>query len=158
MKINGFTSLLSIFLLSHVVFLSACAPSGIAVVSVKGTVLRQGAPVDDALVMFVPVSEGRSTAGKTDFKGEFVMITPGARKSGCVPGKYNVLVTKTVLVDSKGRRPEKSKSTEDSGETGPLYDEKAVLPAKYGNAETSGLEVDVKKRGTNHFVFNLDDK
>lgn len=139
------------------VFLSGCAPSGLAVVSVKGTVLRQGAPVEDAMVMFVPVSGGRSTAGKTDSKGEFTMITPGAKKAGCVPGKYDVLVIKNILVKSK-EKPAGSRNASEAKDSGVFYDEKSILPDKYANAATSGLEAEVARRGKNHFVFNLDDK
>lgn len=145
---------LSLGLAMFLLVFSGCAPAGIPVVPVQGTVLFEGEPIDRALVTFVPVSEGRNTAGITDSNGRFSMITPGAKKSGCMPGEYKVMITKKQVVDSRGRPVEASPVLVENNR-GPLYKEKTFLPDKYGNIETSGLEAKVKSRGGNRFVFDL---
>lgn len=145
-------------IVSFLFLLSGCTPSGIHVVPAKGTVLYEGKAVDKALVMFVPVSGGRSAVGTTDNTGEFSVISPGAKRGGCVPGKYKIIVTKELYVDSKGN-PIVFKDDPNNSTIPPHNHKlKSFLPKKFEDPTTSGLTAEVKPQGTNHFVFNLDDK
>jgi hypothetical protein len=79
------------------------------------------------------------------------MITAGADKTGCVPGKYKVSISKQVMVDSRGNIIVPSEDLLH-------YRFKELLPAKYQDTETSGLEVEVARRGKNQFTFEHDDQ
>lgn len=137
---------------------AGCGPSGIAVVPVKGSVVFEKQPVEGALVVFTPLAEGRSTAGTTDAKGGFFMITPGAKKSGCVPGKYKVSIVKKTMVDSKGTPVVIAPEMYGGNHILPDYNFKSFLPKKYDDPETSGLIAEVKRRGKNRFEFVLEGK
>lgn len=147
-------------ILLPLVFSWGCSPSGVAVISATGEITYQGKPVDAALVTFMPNSaEGRGAAGYTDANGKFQLTTQGALTNGCLPGKYLVTVTKNIAVDSSGnpvKVPEEPPSPIAAVEAPPTY--KSFVPKKYGNAETSGLEAEVLQKGTNHFVFSLNDE
>ena len=132
--------------------LTGCSPSGgTPVVSASGTILYNGEPLEGAVATFFPTSDGgRESAGTTDSKGVFRMITAGADKTGCVPGKYKVTISKQVMVDSRGNVILPSEDLLS-------YRFKELLPEKYHSVETSGFEVEVERRGKNQFTFNLDD-
>ncbi len=83
---------------------SGCGEGGPALVSVSGTVTINGKPLEGAIVQFVPDpavnKEGRTAEDITGPEGNYKLMTGG--RSGIVPGKYNVNVTKAaVAVSSK---------------------------------------------------------
>ena len=73
------------------VALFGCDPSGAAVVPVRGTVTRNGRPVPDLCLNFLP-AQGRPSWGVTDEAGRFVLHHDPSR-DGAVPGLHIVFVT-----------------------------------------------------------------
>lgn len=65
--------------------------SGPPLANVAGTVTRDGQPVADADVMFMP-EHGVPSSGKTDSAGHFTLKFNDGRP-GAVPGKHRVLIT-----------------------------------------------------------------
>ena len=124
---------------------------------IKGTVTFNGAPVEGAIVAFVPTdSTGHSAGGKTDGAGFYTLtadnaLVPG---SGTKPGKYKVTVKKTEApVDPDQQDFESGKITADElmqrmAERKPLRP-KNLLPDKYADANTTPLEVTVEDKKEN---------
>ena len=126
---------------------SGCAGSqGPETVEVSGTVTMGGQPIERANVLFHPLAgDERVLASQsvTDAEGQFQLATHvggGKYKSGIVPGKYAVVVTKldTAAISTTFAPP------------------KNLLPKKYGNPATSGLTADVVAGQANDFPFQLE--
>jgi hypothetical protein len=120
--------------------------SGPATVEVTGTVTINGSPVDEAIVLFTPeigASDGRlASQATTDSEGRFKLTTHvggGKFKSGIVPGKYEVAITKLDPAAVKN----------------PFSPPKNLLPPKYADPKTSQLKAQVAAGQTNHFQFPL---
>jgi len=99
-------------------------------VPVSGTITYQGKPVDGAHISLTPVApDGRSAYADTDANGQFKLATlePG---DGAMPGDYKVAIHKRV-------------------------EGKDLLPAQYGNADTSGLTLTVPPGGKSDANFAL---
>lgn len=81
------------FLLAFVgVAIAGCGGSGgPTVLSVSGTVTRDGQPLVGADVMFLP-ERGAPSSGKTDASGHFTLTFNDGRP-GAAPGKHQVLIT-----------------------------------------------------------------
>ena len=123
---------------------------------VQGKVTLDGAPVEGATVSFSSVGEKSIGAvGMTDSAGEFSLRTyePG---DGAVPGKHKVTVIKAK---SEGgdpsyydvNSPNYGKEVPPEAEPKTVY----IVPEKYGNFETSGLEVEVTADGPNEITLEL---
>jgi len=152
-----------------VALVSGCGPAGVPVVHITGKVTFNSAPVDQAVIRFVPtdLTTGREAVGRTNENGEFLVLTQGATKDGCLPGSYRITVSKRIEVDARGNLIVRSneppppyvpaglmRSRGHGPPPGPAT--KSVLPDKYGNVETSGLTAEVTRRKrNNHFVFEL---
>jgi hypothetical protein len=95
--------LTSLALVSWVAICSGCG-DGPRLVPVAGTVTLDGEPLEGATLSFVPV-EGNpvSTAGSdvSGPRGNFQMTYNG--RAGLAPGKYKVMISKTVEVAPKGK-------------------------------------------------------
>ncbi|MCS7306512.1 MAG: carboxypeptidase-like regulatory domain-containing protein [Thermoguttaceae bacterium] len=94
-------------------------------VSVSGTVLLDGKPLNGAVVTFHPVKGGPTGHAKTDASGRFTVMT--GTLGGIKPGEYIVTVQKT----------------EELTRTDPLAPEKPpalLTPVKYANVKTSPLK------------------
>ena len=141
--------------------LGGCGPAELPVIKVTGKVLFEGIPVEGAMVTFVPNElNGRGASGMTDKNGEFLILTQGATKSGCLPGSYRVIVSKHIDVDERGNpvKPSNKPPPSFADPSAPPQKRpvsKSVLPDKYGKVETSGLTADVTKQEQNAFVFEL---
>ncbi|HBT77385.1 MAG TPA: hypothetical protein DEB39_10800 [Planctomycetaceae bacterium] len=139
--------------------IAGCGNS-IPVVPASGTVTFNGDPVANAEITITSVEGGRWATAATDEKGVFRLVTPGANKAGCLPGKYKITITKTIKVDGKGKEIIIVPEMLGDFATIPYpvnFTEKSVLPGKYGSVETSGLEIEVVRRGQNRFALKLDD-
>jgi len=141
-----------------VVLMSALCLSGLScgkfgdipgLVELKGRVIYKGTPVDGATITFSPTSPSESTrsaVSMTESDGTFILMTQTYR--GILPGDYRVSVIKKSP-------PPKSYSSEEidaymaqHGGKGPpvaRVEIRDLVPAKYGNAETSGLSYSIKK-------------
>ena len=146
--------------------------------SVKGRVMLDGQPLEGVGVSFSPVVKGQGVTafGKTRADGSFTITSTlgGALGAGAVAGDYALMLQKFLDVAPDAVPPQFAAAADDSSrqvqqwfskqETTRIEDEKTVryailglLPAAYGNAETSGLRVTVKP-GTNSgpaFEFDL---
>ena len=113
------------------------APDGPKPVPVTGTITRNGQPLPEVDVMFVPES-GQPSVGKTDSGGHF-QLEYTADRTGAVPGKHRVVIT---LPGTKLPPP-----------TG---DEK--MPAKIQPAQEFYKEAEVKPDSENDFTFEVAEK
>ncbi|MGQ9506137.1 MAG: hypothetical protein ACUVQG_14815 [Thermogutta sp.] len=127
---------------------------------VSGIVTLDGKPVDGANVVFVPTSTpGYGAYGIADSSGRFVLKSSEA-VTGAVPGKYLVQVTKLVP-DTGGRQSVVAEDAEHEAEAaggspaGSVAGTKNVLPEKYANPKTSGIEVVVPSEGLQNLEIKL---
>lgn len=118
---------------------------------VEGVVLAGDRPVDGAFVDFHPAAGGMAAAGMTDSAGRFLLTSDrgGRRNAGAVAGAYKVAIFK--LRDDNPPLPP-DPTPDDWARRKPASN---VLPDKYRDPETSGLEATVKP-GRNSFRFALD--
>lgn len=124
------------------------------VVPVSGDVRYQGAPVAGATVIFIPEGASRASSGMTDANGRFTLTTLRAN-DGVLPGKYRVTVAK---IETSGEMTEEeSQQYVEKHGTPPPVTSKELLPAKYKNADTSGLVAEVPAGGSSDLVFELTD-
>ncbi len=122
--------------------------------TVSGSVTYNGSPVDGAMVTFRPASEGAQGAfARTDAEGKYELSSSAAATSGVVPGEYNVTVTKTEVGQSNvASEEDPDYNPYAAGPSKP----KSVLPKKYADAKTSGLEFTVTS-GENDLPIELTD-
>lgn len=118
-----------------------------------GVVEYQGKPVAGAAVTFLSGKDDGSDPnaqvayGHTDSAGRF-RLRRYREYEGAVAGEYRVTVVKIEYVDTTPENP-------DPGRDYPPI-ERSVLPARYRDASSSGLEATVKPEGPNAFRFVLD--
>ncbi|RMG34298.1 MAG: carboxypeptidase regulatory-like domain-containing protein [Planctomycetota bacterium] len=80
-------------------------------VPVKGTVkTKDGKPLANVTVEFVPDGGGQTATGTTDENGNYTLTTPGVGE-GAVPGTYKVVLSKTQAAEdtsiySSGKAPQ----------------------------------------------------
>ena len=117
--------------------LAGCGEEGPELYSVKGLVTHQGRPVSNLLVSFVP-EKGRSFSGRSDAKGEYILMLDENRP-GVALGKYKVVV---------------AYQSKDPGEEMAIMEGRFQYPAdvaavlkKYSAASESPLFVEVKDDG-----------
>ncbi len=139
--------------------------SGVKTVPVKGKVTLDGKPVEGATVQFAPEdSAGRAASGVTKSDGTFELTTAGGGP-GAVPGKYKVAITKRTTAgpaEAPKTQEEAMKAIQEKMAKGgsaafiktppKVQDE---LPARYGNAATSGFTAEVTATGKNEFTFDM---
>lgn len=124
-------------------------------VPAHGSVTYNGRPLPGATVSFYP-EKGPAAMASTDLEGKFTLTTGG--RSGVVHSKCKVTITKIEgpVLPMTNPTPEDMKKMYQGGTTpqGP----KSLIPEKYANPATSGLEADVSEEGSkNDFVFPLVD-
>jgi len=114
-----------------------------------GVVVLDGKPVAGAAVLLSPVAGGVPARGTTAADGSFALSTFDDG-DGAVVGLHHVGIAK---MDAQGF------VTDDAGLSGKLDGRKiqmrAVIPERYMNPATSGLEADVKPGSANRFEFGL---
>ena len=131
-------SMLGLFCLALLVGCNSASVSG--TVPASGKVTYKGAPVEGAIVTFVPEGKGRTATATTAAGGAFSLTTVDA--SGAMPGKYKVTVDK-VEYGSGGS------SSMEAAASGNAAEGKAkrVLPAKYAEATATPLDMEVPSGG-----------
>jgi hypothetical protein len=129
------------FLLFFVLPCVGCGgpPPGPELAPVEGTVTLDSQPLPDATVWFNPVGEGRSSTGRTDAQGRFV-INYGPDKPGAMLGQHNVRIT-TLQQGGDENLPDQPKSIPEK------------VPKNYFKDGT--LTADVKAGENNNFTFDL---
>lgn len=111
---------------------------------VTGVVTVDTVPVEGASVSFRPIGGGRHANGTTGKDGRFQLSSYGAR-DGAALGKHRVTVTKMVPSKAGAKRLEQART---AGIDMSLIEMSAgdyenLLPARYADPATSGLEVEV---------------
>jgi hypothetical protein len=92
-------------LVAVALFLNGCAPPPPQTTPVGGLVTLDGQPCAGANVSFIPVGEtpGNGGLGQTDETGKFIARlhsgTSTSGPTGLLPGRYKVLINKTVNPD-----------------------------------------------------------
>ena len=137
--------------LAMLAVLPACSKA-IKTEGVTGVVTYNGEPLADATVKFIPTdATGSQSYGKTNEKGEYKLQTLlGAADAGTTPGEYKVTVDCITTVET-------GNMIEENGEEKPETVAESLIPAKYNNAETSGLTATVAP-GDNTINFDLSDE
>ncbi|MDR1492206.1 MAG: hypothetical protein LBT05_05760 [Planctomycetaceae bacterium] len=118
---------------------------------VEGVVLVDGTPMEGVSVTFSPrLPNGNSAGGITDAAGKFRLTTGGAPiNSGVISGEYDVAFRKVQVKET----------TFEESQTGKQPTETYLVPAKYGDAKTSGIApVKVEEGKKNVFDFDLKTK
>jgi hypothetical protein len=108
---------------------------------VEGTVTLDGQPLPDATVWFNPVEEGRTSTGRTDAQGHFV-LSYAPEKPGAMIGQHNVRIT-TLQQGGDEDLPDQPKAIPEK------------VPKKYH--KDGVLTADVKSEA-NSVEFKLDSK
>jgi hypothetical protein len=119
----------------------------------SAVVTYQGEPVSDAHVTFAPDSEaGKAAFGSTDTEGVAELKTFDLN-DGAVAGEYTVTVSKMQAEDD-GPAPANPGMPSGVGRrsSAKVTD---LLPKKYKNRETSGLDAKVVDGEKNKFEFDL---
>ncbi len=117
-------------------------------VPVTVVVTQKGAPVEGAHVKFLSTTGGRPAFGVTNAQGTASLSTFGSN-DGAIPGQYQVVVRKT-----KNNAPPSPEAPTAPGPSAPvpIVD---LLPKKYADAATSGLQATVTEQGDGRFTFDL---
>jgi hypothetical protein len=117
------------------------------VVSVSGTITRNGKPVPGLVVSFVPevATETGVSTGETDDNGKYSLTVVKSGKSGAVVGTHKVWVSlpREPFVDPTEKEEKKNQKTKPPAKPKPPADVADILK-KYGNLDKSPLTVEVK--------------
>lgn len=123
-------------------------------VPVTGTVLQKGAPVSGATVVFEGEAAARPGVGVTDQAGKF-RLSSYTEGDGVPPGKYRIAITKFEAPPPS--QEDTSMEAAAARKTEPASAPKSLLPKRYADSATSGLEETVAEGKTNDFTFDLTD-
>jgi len=152
-----------VLLLSFIV--SGCS-KGVPVVKVEGRLLMDGQPVEGATLTFLPVDDSAySAVGRSGPGGNFSLSTSGAKVGGgAVPGKYHVGITYNKCLNpvpesefeglTSEQRNEKARMfANDPRYFPPQY--QTIVPVRYNRAKESGIEVEIKSKGSNDITLEI---
>jgi hypothetical protein len=119
-------------------------------VPASGKVTYKGAPVEGAIVTFVPEGNGRTATATSGVGGVFSLATVDA--AGALPGKYKVTVDKVEY------GPATNLSMEAAAKGNPAEGQaKRVLPAKYAQAASTPLTMEIPSDGKEDIELTLVD-
>ncbi len=128
---------------------SGCGSSGHvrsheATVAAAGTLVHKGEPLAHYQVVLTPAN-GTAAVGTTDAEGKFSLGTnrPG---DGAIAGEHSVAVIYVGPPDG---------AYDGINDFSPPPPPKVKLPAKYGNAATSGIKVTIPAGGNQDFKIEL---
>lgn len=118
------------------------------VVPVTGQVLYKGQPIEGATVAFTSNEGTQGATGKTDADGRF-QLTTFELNDGAVLGEHKVKISKVEASSSW--------SPDAAEDVRPQVQQRSLLPARYGDYNTSKLTASVSESGSNEFTFELTD-
>jgi hypothetical protein len=127
-----------------------CGKKTLKTEGVSGVITLDGQPLANATIHFIPAdAEGSHSYGNTNESGEYKLQTLlGDADAGTTPGKYKIRIDCIEMYET-------GKTFEESGEEKPEMLSRSIIPAKYNDENTSGLEATVVK-GANTFNFDLE--
>jgi len=123
--------------------ITGCTGDGVKpfpnMVPVSGTVTLKGKPLPQGTILLAPIDplKGQSASGQID-DGKFTLSTT-VSAPGVMIGKYQVRITSINGAPPVAAMPSKRSKNDVSANPASL------IPAKYGDIKTSGLEVEVTK-------------
>lgn len=109
-----------------------CGPSGPETADFEGHVTRNGKPVSNVLIHFLP-SRGRVSSGRTDAEGKFRLSFSKDIPNGALIGKHKVYVTV----------PQASINEPVNLSDAQYHPEMRDILRKYGSYQTTTKEVEV---------------
>lgn len=121
-----------------------------------GTLIYNGKPVPNAVVTFLPESDGLTAEAVTNQDGEFALASTGL--PGAPAGKYRVRVVavEAQQVVSSGMSEEQQRESMMKAMFGKQSLPKYRVPKKYADVNTSGLVAEVTDDPEkNNFEFKL---
>lgn len=134
--------------------LAGCGnPGGISgTIPVTGTVQIDGVPLEEGTISFTPKTPGGGQPATGQIKeGNFTMLT-SASSPGVIPGEYQVRIISLDLGTAQALPPGVPPDP-----NAPPPEVLSLIPKKYGDIKTSGLEASVKS-GMDSLKFELDSK
>ena len=136
--------------------IAGCSEDGLAKrYHVSGTVKYHDKPLEKGQITFTP-DAAQGQVASSDIEDGYYRLTTLTTGDGAMPGKYKVtIIAKDVdyaplLEQSKGGIPHQRAVMKLNQKA------KRLIPAKYEQAKTSGLEKEVKEE-SNTFDFDLAD-
>ena len=121
--------------------LAGCGEQGPKTHPVSGKVSYQGKPLPFGAIMFVP-AEGSAASARIESDGTYkVDLTPG-------PHKVSV-----IAIPPRQGRPDPTK--EGGLDTTGFPEPQPLVPPKYNQPESSGVQIDVKPTGENTIDIDL---
>ena len=117
-------------------------------VEASGTITLDGKPLDEAQIVLVPEGSALAGAALSDTSGGF-SLAAFPPDPGVVPGTYKVMVVKSIVPQNPDPNDPESESIQYA---------KALIPAKYSDATTSGLTVTVSDNGTTDLKLELSEE
>lgn len=148
-------TLLILIALTGFVPLIGCGEEGVSsdMAEVSGKVTHGGSPVAGAAVTFKATTGTKSAFGRTNEEGVYT-LTMGGPTPGVEPGEYVVTVTKTETTG--GTVVSEDDPAYDGAASAQEATVKQLLPAKYGNANSTPLKATLTK-GKNDVPLELED-
>jgi hypothetical protein len=133
-----FCSIIGVVGLCLLVGCSSASVSG--TVPASGKVTYKGAPLEGAIITFIPEGAGRTATAESQAGGVFSLTTVDA--SGAMPGKYKVTVDKVDFAAGG------SSSMEDASSANAAEGKsKRALPAKYAQVTSTPLVAEIPSGG-----------
>ena len=129
-----------VVLLVCTLFIGGCTGGDVSpmknLVPVSGTVTFEGEPLEEGMVTFAPEDPGGQPAIGKISNGRFTMATT-ASSPGVIAGKYKVRIESNLDSGAGDLPPLKAGDV-------PVRP-KSLIPAKYNDINTSGLQLEVSK-------------
>lgn len=123
---------------------------------VTGAVTYKGQPVPGAKVMFLGDGKSPPAVGVTDDSGKFSLTSLAG--TGAVAGKHPVMILKNTDAAPEAPADTSMEGAAKAAQAKTVASKEAsLIPAKYTNSATSGLEFEVKSSGSNDFPIELKD-
>lgn len=130
---------------------------------VEGAVMYNGEPIVGATVSFWTDGASRAATGVTNAEGKF-QLSMFDVNDGAIPGDHTITVSKVEAGETGGPSAEDMLNdplamAQAAGEQGGTKAKgpKSLVPAKYGDRNSSPLKETVKADGENKFVLQLAD-
>jgi hypothetical protein len=122
---------------------------------VTGTVKYKGQAVPGAKVMFLGDGTSPPAVGVTDDSGNFTLSSLAG--TGAVAGRHVVAIVKNTASEAPKIMMTMEEAAAAAQNPPKPPTESSLIPSKYTDASTSGLEYEVKTSDDNHFDIELTD-